>query len=197
MSVTTSLGIGKYIRKALGSSAKAVGKATGKAIVGTGRAIGSAIEDTVNIAGPALGTVFDVVNPLYKAQARAGGAALDALTRPITKPVGKAAKAYGKRMVVKTDPKLSNLMTGYKMSALGNTTFAAAGLGIGIGGAAIQYQGYTNYGYGKAFEQKTLGSPYKMAVAPPPSVGYAPRVSGSKYKMGATGDLVLAMNANR
>ncbi len=135
------------------------------------------------------------VNTVNKAGKIAYKAA-DVTSRPVFNAATWAGSSFFQKEAGRT---ASNFYTGHKMSGPGNWTAALSGAGIGIAGAYGSYQAYNNWGVGTAYQNKAMGQVAYSGGLPSQAYDGSGNVNSAtgKRDFGATGDLVLAMSANR
>jgi hypothetical protein len=103
-----------------------------------------------------------------------------------------------KYLLKKEEPALINAWTGYRPTKFGNVSMFGAGVGIG----AVTYgtsQYLNDRGLTETSRKLQLGQVVYSGNAPSLAYDGSPNINTvtGKYDLGATGDMVFAMSANR
>lgn len=99
------------------------------------------------------------------------------------------------RPITQVDPAVNNLMTGLRLNRGWDVGLGVGLAGAGVAGAMWNYQS-PQYRVGSTYQSQVTGQ--GVYQGPPPQANYINEgISGSKYDMGATGDLTLALHKNR
>ena len=172
------------------SAAKATGKAAGKAGWWFGKKLGKGAYHAGKVAAGAAFTAGK-----FGAKAGVTGGVLAA--KGLEKPVGTAAHGAGKLLgnMVKYNPerRVFNETTGKLMTKGGNFRLTKLGMGVVLG---IGLLGGASKGV-DTYEADRIGTPSNGITTNTPDYNPVDYQTSIPDDMGATGDLVFALHANR